>query len=134
MKKNIYWVIIISLIGSGIFGFQQFSKKEKLKQELNLDGLFVNVKDIKIDTKESSIFDKKPYENITIKIPSLASENDDSLIDGKKVNKIIDREKFDEKFTLWLKHIFRKDVARKYTNNITIWYRDQKIVNETYKK
>lgn len=128
MKKILLWITTISLLGSIFLGFWQFSKKETMKRDLNLDGLFVNIKGVDVKTENSSIFDEKPYDKIVIKIPSLASENDDSLIDGKKVNKLIDRENFDKYFKTWLKHIFSKETARKYANQIVVYYRDDKII------
>ena len=66
-------------------------------------------------------------------IPSLASENDDATSDkSQNVNKIIDREDLGNGFTRWLKKVFSSDEARKYTNRIEIWYRDEKIIDETY--
>lgn len=46
----------------------------------------------------------------------------------KKVNKLIDRENFDKYFKTWLKHIFSKETARKYANQIVVYYRDDKII------
>ena len=45
-------------------------------------------------------------------------------------NQIIDREKFDKSFIAWLKSIYDKKVAKKYTKRIEIWYRDIKIIDD----
>lgn len=135
MKKSNYRAvaILLAFIASVFIGFHQFSKKEELKRELNLQGLFMNVKGVEVKTENAIFYDEKPYKSIVIKIPSLASEYDDSVSDSKLVNKIINREQFDEHFVQWLEHTFKKEVASKYTSHIEVWYRDRRVINEQYK-
>lgn len=134
-KYLILFFLCIAILGSFFAGYYSFSKKQQVKQELNLDGLFVNIKDVEIETEGSGFFSDKPYSTITIKIPSIASQLDDQL-DGNTKNRteLIDREKLDASFTEWLKKTFSAKEAKKYTDKIVVWYRDDKIVDETYKK
>lgn len=127
-------LVVILSVG---FGYHRYYQRNLMKQELNLDGIFINVRGVNVKTTEANYFGTKPsnrpYDKIVIMIPSLASENDDATSDkSQNVNKIIDREDLGNGFTRWLKKVFSSDEARKYTNRIEIWYRDEKIIDETY--
>lgn len=125
-------MFIFALLCSVGFGYLKFIRQEELRQELNLDGLFVNVQGVDIKT-EVDYWGNKPYKNIRIKIPSLASKGDDATKESdNKVNQIINREELDKGVTKWLKNIFNKKEAKRYTKHIEVWYRDDKIVDETY--
>lgn len=135
IKKNWKLVLAVSLIvalmGSVAVGFQRFRQLEIMKQELNLDGLFINIKGVEVKTKDSGFFSEKPYEKIVIKIPSIASEGDDATKEGQnQVNQILDREKLGDGFASWLTNTFNSDVAKNYTDSIEVWYRDNKIIDE----
>ncbi|SKA03759.1 hypothetical protein SAMN02745116_02210 [Pilibacter termitis] len=133
-RSKFFVLIVIALVASAVLGYGRFSKIEAKKQALNLDGLFVNIQGVDVKTVNSGFFSDKPYEKITIKIPSLASKGDDATKEGaEKVNQIIDREKLGEGFTKWLKTIFNSKTARQYTDDIEVWYRDDKIIDEKYK-
>lgn len=128
---------LFAIIISAVFGFQRFRSKEIMKQELNLDGLFVNIQGVDIKTSESNPFDTKPYDKIVVKIPSISSKNDD-ITDEKEakeaeVNQVINREKLDQGFTNWLKKVYNEKIGSTYTNEIEIWYRDYKVIDENYK-
>ena len=131
-KHRILFVIIVFLailLSLGL-GYQKFYAQEVLRQELNLDGLFVNIQGVEIKT-EGNVWGEKPYKEIRIKIPSLASKGDDTLKEGdSKINQIINREALDEGVTKWLKNVFNKKEAKKYSVHIEVWYRDDKIVDE----
>ncbi|MCM6930455.1 hypothetical protein [Enterococcus italicus] len=133
-KFGIYFVSLFCIL-SVVFGYINFRNQEIMKQELNLDGLFMNIKNVKIDTTESGFGSKKPYDAIVIKIPSIASQFDDQIKEGfdSEKNEIINRESLDASFTKWLEETFSTTQAKKYTNKIEVWYRDIKIVDETYK-
>lgn len=133
-KKWIY--ILFLVVGLLIIwlGYQDYHQKSVLRKELNLEGLFTNIKDVEIETDGPGFFSDKPYSAITIKIPSVASQMDDQLGGGSKNrNELLDREKLDASITEWLKKTFSAKEAKKYTDKITVWYRDDKIVDEIYK-
>jgi hypothetical protein len=129
-KGQISLVVIASLAIAIIIGYSDYSRKEGLKQDLDLNGFFVNIQGVKIDTTPSGMFSDKAYDKIVIKIPSIASVNDDQTESGeKKVNQIIDRKKLGDGFKDWLVYVFNPKVAEYYTNHIEIWYRDEKIIS-----
>lgn len=134
IKKLWFPLVIIAIFASIFLGYSKYSERELLKQELNLDGIFINVKGVKISAEETNYFESKPYKRIKIEIPSLSSELDDQTTSNSKnkemPNQIIDREKFDKSFIAWLKSIYDKKVAKKYTKRIEIWYRDIKIIDD----
>ncbi|MBC6977301.1 hypothetical protein FOA39_05145 [Streptococcus cristatus] len=134
IKKLWFPLVTIAIFASIILGYSKYSERERLKQELNLDGIFINVKGVKISTEETNYFESKPYKRIKIEIPSLSSELDDkttgSSNDKEIPNQIIDREKFDKSFIEWLKSIYDNKIAKKYTKRIEIWYRDIKIIDD----
>lgn len=134
IKKLWSPLVTIAIFASIILGYSKYSERERLKQELNLDGIFINVKGVKISTEETNYFESKPYKRIKIEIPSLSSELDDkttgSSNDKEIPNQIIDREKFDKSFIEWLKSIYDNKIAKKYTKRIEIWYRDIKIIDD----
>lgn len=133
-KSLVFFFLWIAILGSFFAGYYSFSKKQQMKHELNLDGLFVNIKDVEIETDGPGFLSDKPYSTITIKIPSIASQLDDQLGGGSKNrNELLNREKLDASFTEWLKKTFSATEAKKYTDKIVVWYRDDKIVDETYK-
>lgn len=127
-------ITILGVVVSGSVGYKNYADKEAMKQELNLDGLFVNIKGVSTKTINSDSSSAKPYDTIVIKIPSIASSGDDATAekDVKNINQIIDREKLDIGFTKWLKSVFDKKVVGNYTDHIEVWYRDAKIINENY--
>lgn len=133
---------LIALLSLGVIffsiyqGYQVFSTKERMRQELNLDGLFINIKGVEVTTEAADLFSEKPYKSITIKIPSIASVGDDTTDPNatQQINRIIDREKLDTGFTTWLIEIFDEKVAKEYTDKIDVWYRDDKIISQTYTK
>ena len=134
IKKLWFPLVTIAIFASIILGYSKYSERERLKQELNLDGIFINVKGVKISTEETNYFESKPYKRIKIEIPSLSSELDDkttgSSNDKEIPNQIIDREKFDKSFIEWLKSIYDNKIAKKYTKRIEIWYLDIKIIDD----
>ncbi|MCR8967544.1 hypothetical protein [Streptococcus zalophi] len=135
-NKIILGLVILSIILGFLLGINRFYTKEKMKQELQLNSLFLNIEGLKVTTDNSSIWSNKPYKKIVIKIPSIASKNDDATNQkeaANKVNKVIDREKLDEGFANWIEKIFNKKETQQYTDEIEIWYRDNKIISETYK-
>lgn len=133
-KTKIFVVIVIAIIFSAILGYHKYSQRELMKQELNLDGLFVNIKGVEVKTIDGGFFSEKPYEKIVIKIPSIASVGDDARKEGQdKINQIIDREKLGKGFENWLRHIFNITIAKNYTDKIEIWYRDNKVIDEPAK-
>jgi hypothetical protein len=134
-KTKLFVILVVALAVSAVLGYRQFSQKEIMKQELNLNGLFVNIKGVETKTTSSDFFSDKPYDTIVIKIPSIASTGDDATTekDAKDVNQIIDREKLDKGFIAWLKSVFDDNVAKHYANHIEVWYRDDKIINKNFK-
>ncbi|WP_049492740.1 hypothetical protein [Streptococcus constellatus] len=137
VKKYWFPLTVVALFISIFLGYNKYSERELLKQDLNLDGVFVNIKDVKISTEETNYFESKPYKKIKIEIPSLSSQLDDRTSENSNnkgiPNQIIDREKFDKNFVDWLKLIYDKKIAEKYTKKIEIWYRDIKVVDKEYK-
>lgn len=137
VKKYWFPLTVVALFISIFLGYNKYSERELLKQDLNLDGVFVNIKDVKISTEEINYFESKPYKKIKIEIPSLSSQLDDRTSENSNnkgiPNQIIDREKFDKNFVDWLKLIYDKKIAEKYTKKIEIWYRDIKVVDKEYK-
>lgn len=130
MGWKVFVVVVIGVALSAILGYREYSRKELMKQELNLDGLFINIKGVNVKTVSSNLFSEKPYKSIVIKIPSIASEGDDATKEGgDKTNQIIDREKLNKGFESWLKNIFNSDFAKTYTDDIEVWYRDHKIID-----
>ncbi|MCY7017033.1 hypothetical protein MK366_05180 [Streptococcus sanguinis] len=137
VKKYWFPLTVVALFISIFLGYNKYSERELLKQDLNLDGVFVNIKDVKISTEETNYFESKPYKKIKIEIPSLSSQLDDRTSENSNnkgiANQIIDREKFDKNFVDWLKLIYDKKIAEKYTKKIEILYRDIKVVDEEFK-
>ncbi|UGQ07862.1 hypothetical protein [Streptococcus anginosus] len=137
VKKYWFPLTVIALFISIFLGYNKYSERQLLKQSLNLDGIFINVKDVKISTEETNYFESKPYKKIKIEIPSLSSQLDDQMSanSNKKgtPNQIINREKFDKNFVAWLKSIYNEKIAKRYTKRIEIWYRDIKVVDKEYK-
>ncbi len=137
VKKYCFPLTVIALFISIFLGYNKYSERQLLKQSLNLDGIFINVKDVKISTEETNYFESKPYKKIKIEIPSLSSQLDDQMSanSNKKgtPNQIINREKFDKNFVAWLKSIYNEKIAKIYTKKIEIWYRDIKVVDKEYK-
>lgn len=131
VKKYWFPLTVVALFISIFLGYNKYSERELLKQDLNLDGVFVNIKDVKISTEETNYFESKPYKKIKIEIPSLSSQLDDRTSENSNnkgiANQIIDREKFDKNFVDWLKLIYDKKIAEKYTKKIEILYRDIKV-------
>ncbi|WP_273451521.1 hypothetical protein [Streptococcus ferus] len=133
LKKYLVIMSALVVILSVGFGYHRYYQRNLMKQELNLDGIFINVRGVNVKTNEANYLSDRPYDKIVIMIPSLASENDDATSDkSQNVNKVIDREDLGYGFTRWLKKVFSSDEARKYTKRIEIWYRDEKIIDETY--
>ena len=137
VKKYWFPLTVVALFISIFLGYNKYSERQLLKQSLNLDGIFINVKDVKISTEETNYFESKPYKKIKIEIPSLSSQLDDQMSanSNKKgtPNQIINREKFDKNFVAWLKSIYNEKIAKRYTKRIEIWYRDIKVVDKEYK-
>ena len=137
VKKYWFPLTVVALFISIFLGYNKYSERELLKQDLNLDGVFVNIKDVKISTEETNYFESKPYKKIKIEIPSLSSQLDDRTSENSNnkgiANQIIDREKFDKNFVDWFKLIYDKKIAEKYTKKIEILYRDIKVVDEEFK-
>lgn len=137
VKKYWFPLTVVALFISIFLGYNKYSERQLLKQSLNLDGIFINVKDVKISTEETNYFESKPYKKIKIEIPSLSSQLDDQMSanSNKKgtPNQIINREKFDKNFVAWLKSIHNEKIAKIYTKKIEIWYRDIKVVDKEYK-
>ena len=137
VKKYWFPLTVVALFISIFLGYNKYSERELLKQDLNLDGVFVNIKDVKISTEETNCFESKRYKKIKIEIPSLSSQLDDRTSENSNnkgiANQIIDREKFDKNFVDWLKLIYDKKIAEKYTKKIEILYRDIKVVDEEFK-
>lgn len=134
-KTKLFVVFVIAIAISAVLGFRQYRQREIMKQELNLDGLFVNIKGVDISTSSARFSSKKPYASIKIKIPSIASTGDDAIKENdNEINQIIDREKLGKDFENWLKVTFNSSVAKNYTEHIEVWYRDNKIIDENYKK
>ena len=136
VKKFWFPLVVIAIFSSIFLGYVKYSERELLKQEINLNGIFINVKGVKISAEETNYFERKPYKKIKIWIPSLSSQLDDQTSNSTKdkdiPNQIIDREKFDKNFVKWLKSIYDKKIAKKYTKKIEILYRDIKVVDENY--
>ena len=137
VKKYCFPLIVTALFISIFLGYNKYSERQLLKQDLNLDGIFVNVKGVEISTEETNYFESKPYEKIKIEIPSLSSQLDDQTSSNSNnkgtPNQIINREKFDKNFVDWLKSIYDEKIAKRYTKRIEIWYRDIKVVDKEYK-
>ena len=137
VKKYCFPLTVIALFISIFLGYNKYSERQLLKQSLNLDGIFINVKDVKISTEETNYFESKPYKKIKIEIPSLSSQLDDQTSSNSNnkgtPNQIINREKFDKNFVDWLKSIYDEKIAKRYTKRIEIWYRDIKVVDKEYK-
>ncbi|EGJ44649.1 hypothetical protein [Streptococcus sanguinis] len=138
VKKFCFPLIVTALFISIFLGYNKYSERQLLKQDLNLDGIFINVKGVEISTEETNYFESKPYKKIKIEIPSLSSQLDDQTSSNSNnkgtPNQIINREKFDKNFVDWLKSIYdekncKKDIQKK----IEIWYRDIKVVDKEYK-
>ena len=127
VKKFCFPLIVTALFISIFLGYNKYSERQLLKQDLNLDGIFINVKGVEISTEETNYFESKPYKKIKIEIPSLSSQLDDQTSSNSNnkgtPNQIITREKFDKNFVDQLK----------YTKKIEIWYRDIKVVDKEYK-
>lgn len=131
-------VLIVFLLTLGM-AFFNHTRHVALRERLDLEGIFENVPGVEIRTTQSSFFSDKPYQRIIIRIPSLASANDDmsrndvlSTKNADLVNKVIDREQLDKGFASWLSQIFDKDEASQYTDHIEVWYRDDKIIDQHY--
>ena len=137
VKKFCFPLIVTALFISIFLGYNKYSERQLLKQDLNLDGIFINVKGVEISTEETNYFESKPYKKIKIEIPSLSSQLDDQTSSNSNnkgtPNQIINREKFDKNFVDWLKLIYDKKIAEKYTKKIEILYRDIKVVDEEFK-
>ncbi len=137
VKKYCFPLIVTALFISIFLGYNKYSERQLLKQDLNLDGIFINVKGVEISTEETNYFESKPYKKIKIEIPSLSSQLDDQTSSNSNnkgtPNQIINREKFDKNFVDWLKLIYDKKIAEKYTKKIEILYRDIKVVDEEFK-
>lgn len=131
-KKILLPLVTISLLYSGVIGYRRY----QLKKALQLDSLFVNLKGqgqgVQIETEAAGPLSLKLYKKLVIKIPSLASEGDDANKKNADVNKIIDREKFGKGYTEWLRKTFDREFASKYTDEIIVYYRDDKIIEESY--
>lgn len=131
-RKNGIRMLIIALLLSVLFGYFKFIRQEELRQELNLDGLFVNVQGLDVKT-EADYWGDKPYKNIVIKIPSLASKGDDATKEtNDSVNKIVNREELGKGVVKWLKNVYNGQEAKRFTKHIEVWYRDDKIIDKTY--
>ena len=137
VKKFCFPLIVTALFISIFLGYNKYSERQLLKQDLNLDGIFINVKGVEISTEETNYFESKPYKKIKIEIPSLSSQLDDQTSSNSNnkgtPNQIINREKFDKNFVDWLKSIYDEKIAKRYTKKIEIWYRDIKVVDKEYK-
>lgn len=130
-KSIVIWLLVLVLVSLGA-GFWRYSKFEVAKEKLQLDSIFANVQGAEVKTEDSSLFSDKPYKSITINIPSLASKSDDTTQGQDKTNQIIDRESFDKRFVKWLKDTYNKGEAKKYTDEITINYRDQRVIHNDF--
>lgn len=139
-KQQKGWLCVVIIVFMTIgMAFTNYTRHAALREELDLRGTFENVPGVEIRTTQSSFFSKKPYQRIIIRIPSLASSNDDlsrndlfSRKNADLVNKVIDREQLDKGFALWISRIFDKEKAARYTDVIEIWYRDDRIIEEHY--
>ena len=118
VKKFCFPLIVTALFISIFLGYNKYSERQLLKQDLNLDGIFINVKGVEISTEETNYFDDQTSSN---------SNNKGTP------NQIINREKFDKNFVDWLKSIYDEKIAKRYTKKIEIWYRDIKVVDKEYK-
>ena len=122
VKKYCFPLTVIALFISIFLGYNKYSERQLLKQSLNLDGIFINVKDVKISTEETNYFESKPYKKIKIEIPSLSSQLDDQTSSNSNnkgtPNQIINREKFDKNFVDWLKSIYDEKIAKRYTKKL----------------
>ena len=120
VKKFCFPLIVTALFISIFLGYNKYSERQLLKQDLNLNGIFINVKGVEISTEETNYFESKPYKKIKIEIPSLSSQLDDQTSSNSNnkgtPNQIINREKFDKNFVDWFN-----------------WYRDIKVVDKEYK-
>lgn len=128
VKKFCFPLIVTALFISIFLGYNKYSERQLLKQDLNLDGIFINVKGVEISTEETNYFESKPYKKIKIEIPSLSSQLDDQTSSNSNnkgtPNQIINREKFDKNFVDWLKSIYdeklQKDIQKKLKFGIEI--------------
>lgn len=132
-KSVVIWLLALVLV-TFVAGFWRYSKFEVAKEKLQLDSIFANVQGVKIKTEDSSLFSDKPYKSITIDIPSLASRSDDTIQGQVDTNQIIDRESFDKRFIKWLHDTYNKGETKKYTDEITINYRDQRVIHNDFSK
>lgn len=122
VKKFCFPLIVTALFISIFLGYNKYSERQLLKQDLNLDGIFINVKGVEISTEETNYFESKPYKKIKIEIPSLSSQLDDQTSSNSNnkgtPNQIINREKFDKNFVDWLKSIYDEKIAKRYTKKL----------------
>ncbi|MQW23038.1 MULTISPECIES: hypothetical protein [unclassified Lactococcus] len=106
----------------------RYNTEEKIESEL-----FTNVKGTTVTgTPQSSFSSKKTFKNLKIEIPSFASVYDDKKAESVKATQIISREDLDRDITSWLKKSYNKKEAAKITDHVEVWYRDNKIIDESY--
>ena len=140
MRNKIFKGVMLGAVFLLLFAaystYRDFQIKSQIYKELEINGLFINILNSGGTVKLDSRLSGNRLKSIEIKIPSIASKNDDSKNPKKvkEVNKIIDREKLDEGMKKWLQDAFNEKVAKKYTRKITVWYRDERIIDEVYNK
>jgi hypothetical protein len=127
-------IIVMGVVAATMaFAYLQVQHKLDLAKEANLSEVFSNVS-ATVETTPASFFSEKPYSEILIEIPSLASKYDDSTkeSDKDKLNKVIDRVVLGEGITKWLRKVYDGHTAAKYTDKIVVKYRDEIVINKDY--
>jgi hypothetical protein len=131
--RNATIIVALFVVGAFVFAYFRVQHKLDMAKEANLREVFPNVS-TKVTTTWAPLSSDKPYSEITIEIPSLASKYDDSATDSDKdkLNKVIDRVAFGTEFKEWLRKVYNGKAAAKYTDKIVVKYRDDVVISKDY--
>ncbi|GFH42071.1 hypothetical protein Hs30E_06220 [Lactococcus hodotermopsidis] len=136
-KKSKLLLVVVLLIGITVYytkGRNNVINRYVEDKTLKLQ-LFPNVKGVVIKSElQDNYFSEKTYKKLEITIPSFASVNDDTGKNTKLATQVIDRDKLDSGIEEWLKTTYDSNEAKKMTDHIVIYYRDDKIIDETFSK
>ena len=125
IRKVIFLLTVLVALFVGVFwGIRKFTAEYYFKNTIlnNVKGVSIVVES-KLFADFPIIGSDVPYNSVTIKIPDLASKKV-----GEDSNNVINNDLLSSGIKNWIKTMYQRDEAKKFTDKLVVKYRDDTII------
>ena len=125
IRKVIFLLTVLVALFVGVFwGIRKFTAEYYFKNTIlnNVEGVSIVVES-KLFSDFPIIGSEVPYKSVTIVIPDLARGKE-----GEDSNNVINNDILSSGIKKWIRTMYQRDEAKKFTDKLVVKYRDDTII------